>query len=123
MSLLRVVAPRFTALSTPTTRLTAARFGSSDAGVPSKDELSPRSKESTRSATHDEIAHDDDAAYNPNRTNPEDEKHAAGREQGLHGAQNPLEFSGATPEVSHQTRNNRTVKGGKKKPSGGTKSA
>jgi hypothetical protein len=80
MSLFRAVAPHLTALSAPTARLSAARFSSSDAKVPSKDDLNPTSKESTRSATNDEIAHDDDAAYNPNRTNPVDEKQTAGRE-------------------------------------------
>ncbi|CCX31697.1 Protein of unknown function [Pyronema omphalodes CBS 100304] len=46
--------------------------------VPSKDELSPRSKEQTRSATHEEIAQDS-TAYNSD-TNPQSQKQSVGQE-------------------------------------------
>ncbi|KAI5849875.1 hypothetical protein BZA05DRAFT_401825 [Tricharina praecox] len=119
--------PRLVRPTVATTSITATRYKSHKANtsgdVPSKDELKPTSKESTRSGTNDQIAHED-AAFNPN-SNPVEEKGDVGREEGSpsYGMENPLEFSGATPEVSHQTRDDRVVKGGDKKPSGGSKGA
>jgi hypothetical protein len=46
--------------------------------VPSKDELAPRSKEQTRSGTHEEIAQDS-TAYNSD-TNPQSQKQSVGQE-------------------------------------------
>jgi hypothetical protein len=42
--------------------------------------LNPQPKEYTKTGTHDEIAHDEDAAFNPNKTNPAEEKATAGEE-------------------------------------------
>jgi hypothetical protein len=53
----------------------------SEAKIHSKDDLSPRSKESTRSGTNDEIA-GDNSAYNPRTTNPVAEKSETGAEVG-----------------------------------------
>ncbi|KAF8539774.1 hypothetical protein BDD12DRAFT_836395 [Trichophaea hybrida] len=111
--------PRFL----PSLTLSTRRLARSTSKIPHKDSLNPTSKETTRSGTNDEIAHDD-AAYNSD-TNPASQKAAAGKEEGLppSGAQNPLEYSPATPEVSYQVRDERSVKGGEKKPSGGSKNA
>lgn len=58
----------------------SASESDSDAKIPSKDDVDPSSKESTRSATHDEIARNSDVAFNPGKTNPVDEKTTAGAE-------------------------------------------
>jgi len=71
---------RLTTRFTPTFVASAGRrtLASSTSKIPHKDDLTPTSKESTRSGTNDEIAHDD-VAYNSD-TNPASEKAAAGRE-------------------------------------------
>jgi len=53
----------------------------SDSKVADKDDLHLVSKESTRSGTDDELAHDN-AAFNPSMTNPQDQKAAVGFEVG-----------------------------------------
>ncbi|KAF8244114.1 hypothetical protein K440DRAFT_25287 [Wilcoxina mikolae CBS 423.85] len=58
--------------------LSTRRLASSTSKIPHKDSLNPTSKESTRSGTNDEIAHDD-AAYNSD-TDPASQKAAAGKE-------------------------------------------
>jgi hypothetical protein len=53
----------------------------SDSKVADKDDLHPVSKESTRSGTDDELAHNN-ASFNPSMTNPQDQKAAVGSEVG-----------------------------------------
>lgn len=54
----------------------------SDEKIGSKDDLNPRRREGTKSGYDDEIA-SDNAAYDPNVTNPEKEKKMVGNEVSL----------------------------------------
>lgn len=73
----------------------------SAARLPYKDDqdresLKPKAQEYVKGdeAGDDAAAHKDDAAYNPDKTNPETEKGMAGD------GSNPLEFSPANPDLS-----------------------
>jgi hypothetical protein len=62
-----------------------------------RESLKPRSKENTRSSSDGEIAESHgDAAFNPNKTSPEEAKDTAGADT----EGNPLEVSGANQEMS-----------------------
>jgi len=93
-------------------------------GTFNQGESSEYGNEQTKSGTHQEIVHDNpDAAFNPNMTRSDQVKRSAGEESGDSG--NPLEYSGATPEVSQVKRDHRPVQGEKdrSKASGGSKRA
>ncbi|KAH7381476.1 hypothetical protein DE146DRAFT_287245 [Phaeosphaeria sp. MPI-PUGE-AT-0046c] len=82
------LAPRF--LST-----TPARFAQKDAQ--DKDSLKPRSTEYSKSGS-DDAAASSDAAFNPNKTSPEEAEATAEREQG--GKDNSLNASPGNPDIS-----------------------
>ena len=69
--------PTVTTIYTTATRLKSQSASASSGEVPSKDELKPTSKESTRSGTNDQIARDD-AAFSRS-TDPAVEKSEVGR--------------------------------------------
>jgi hypothetical protein len=81
-------APRF--LST-----TPTRFASKEAQ--DKDTLAPRSTEYSKSGSDDEAAKSD-AAFNPNKTSPEEAEATAEREAG--GKDNSLNASPSNPDIS-----------------------
>jgi hypothetical protein len=83
-----ILAPRF--LST-----TRTRFAQKDAQ--DKDSLVPRSTEYSKSGS-DDAAASSDAAFNPNKTSPEEAEATAEREQG--GKDNSLNASPSNKEVS-----------------------
>ncbi|KAI1078103.1 hypothetical protein F5B20DRAFT_242531 [Whalleya microplaca] len=97
---LRARAPLST--STRTNRLAARPLHRSSAlSVPYKDDmdresLKPKAHESTQTGTDDEMAHNPDAAFNPNKTDPEVARQAAG--VGNNG--NPLNGSAANKEFA-----------------------
>jgi len=70
------------------------RVGSQD-----KDSIDTEATEYSKSGTDDGAARQEDAAFNPNKTGPEDEKNTAGDGNNS----NPLNVSPANPEVSKQT--------------------
>jgi hypothetical protein len=59
-----------------------------------REALNPRRSEGTKSGYDDEVAEKSDAAYNPKKTDPKEEKNSA------QGNGNPLEVSGANQEFS-----------------------
>ncbi|KAF2193972.1 hypothetical protein K469DRAFT_709451 [Zopfia rhizophila CBS 207.26] len=61
-----------------------------------KDSLKPTSSEYSKSGTDDAAAANEDAAFNPNKTRPDQEKKTAGKK----GDGNPLEVSPGNQEVS-----------------------
>lgn len=62
-----------------------------------RESLKPKAHEYTQTGTDDEAAHSD-AAFNPNKTSPENEKDTAGA--GQTPAQNPLEGSPANKDMA-----------------------
>ncbi|KAK2074671.1 hypothetical protein P8C59_008859 [Phyllachora maydis] len=93
-----------------------------EAPIPYKDDqdrnsVKPRSTEYTKSGTDSNMAAQSDAAFNPNKTDPGQEKDAA-QENG-----NSLEVSGANPHISKPQGENpdQTVSdtSGKQRKSGG----
>ncbi|KAG7286133.1 hypothetical protein NEMBOFW57_008436 [Staphylotrichum longicolle] len=77
--------------------------------------LKPRRSEGTKSGSDDEVAEKTDAAFNPNKTSPEDEKASAANNG------NPLEASGANQEISKpQAPEEPQDKSDKKTKSGGS---
>jgi hypothetical protein len=83
-----VALPRFIS-STP------ARFAQKDAQ--DKDSLKPRSTEYSKSGSDDGAAHSD-AAFNPNKTSPEEAEATAEREAG--GKANTMNASPGNPDIS-----------------------
>jgi len=78
--------------------------------------LKPRPSEGTKSGSDDEVAEKTDAAFNPNKTAPEEEKASAANNG------NPLEASGANQEFSKpQSPEEPKDKSDKKTKSGGSK--
>ncbi|KAI7157467.1 hypothetical protein KC349_g5573 [Hortaea werneckii] len=65
-----------------------------------KDDLKPEPNEMSKSASDDQAAAVEDAAFNPKKTSPEDEYNTAGGESAKHGMNNPLDVSPANHEVS-----------------------
>ncbi|MCJ1351342.1 MAG: hypothetical protein MMC33_001326 [Icmadophila ericetorum] len=63
-----------------------------------KDSINTEATEYSKSGTDDEAARQEDTAYNPNKTDPDDQRKSAG--QGVGG--NPLEVSPANTDVSKQ---------------------
>lgn len=96
-----------------TTPIRAATKGAED-----KDSLNPQSTEYSKSGSDDQAAHSD-AAFNPNKTSPEEAEATAEREAG--GKDNSLNASPGNKEISEP--NSRGVGGNgaapKKKASGG----
>ncbi|KAF8429633.1 hypothetical protein EV426DRAFT_639421 [Tirmania nivea] len=89
-------------------------------------ESSQYSHETTKSGTHQEIVQDNpQAAFNPRITRPDEVKRSAEKEPQSGDTGNPLEYSGATSEVSQVKRDDRPVSGDKDRSqaSGGTKRA
>ncbi|RMZ68358.1 Ferredoxin [Pyrenophora seminiperda CCB06] len=74
---------------------TPARLAQKDAQ--DKDSLKPRSTEYSKSGSDDSAAHSD-AAFNPNKTSPEEAERTAEREAG--GKQNSLNVSPGNKDVS-----------------------
>ncbi|KAI5778404.1 hypothetical protein EDC01DRAFT_674136 [Geopyxis carbonaria] len=120
---------KHSAAAAPTARLLPAAVRSvhkgpneraSEAKIPSRDSIDVGSKEGTRSGTNEEIAHNA-ASYDPSTTDPLAEKRQTGVEEHTapDGAMNPLGYSGASPEVSHQQADDRGAKGKDRGPSGG----
>ncbi|KAK8013680.1 hypothetical protein PG991_009273 [Apiospora marii] len=62
-----------------------------------RESLSPKAHDYTISGTDDEVAANEDAAFNPDKTSPEAAKDTAGKGGG---AGNPLEFSPANKEMA-----------------------
>ncbi|KAK8158059.1 hypothetical protein BKA80DRAFT_184002, partial [Phyllosticta citrichinensis] len=63
-----------------------------------KDSLNPTSTEYSKSSGDDAAAQTTDAAFNPNKTSPEEETATANRESGED--TNPLDVSPGNPEIS-----------------------
>ncbi|KAL2162017.1 hypothetical protein VTH06DRAFT_7802 [Thermothelomyces fergusii] len=79
--------------------------------------LDPRRSEGTKSGSDDQVAEKTDAAFNPDKTRPEEAKESAAK--GSNG--NPLEASGANQEFSRpRAREEATDKSDKKTKSGGS---
>jgi hypothetical protein len=95
---------------------TPTRFAQKDAQ--DKDSLKPRSTEYSKSGS-DDAAASSDAAFNPNKTSPEEAEATAEREQG--GKDNSLNASPGNEEISRPNDPNVGGHGGapKKKQSGG----
>lgn len=87
-----------------------------------RESLNPRRSEGTNTGTDDQVAEKSDAAFNPNKTKPEDAKQSAAQ----HSNGNPLEASGANQEFSRsanpeETTADKTDKKTRSKGSSGTK--
>ncbi|MCJ1243574.1 hypothetical protein MMC30_000771 [Trapelia coarctata] len=80
-----------------TTRTLYPRKDSQD-----KDSINNESTEYSKSGSDDQAARQEDAAYNPNKTDPEDQKETAAKGNEPKEGSNPLEVSPANPEVSKQ---------------------
>ncbi|KAI9847996.1 MAG: hypothetical protein M1838_000668 [Thelocarpon superellum] len=63
-----------------------------------KDSINTEATEYSKSSTDDQAAREGDAAFDPNRTDPQEELEKAGEGHGSDG--NPLEVSPANPDVS-----------------------
>ncbi|KAI0888033.1 uncharacterized protein GGS22DRAFT_92601 [Annulohypoxylon maeteangense] len=116
---------RSTHLPSTPGRLAAIRqiHPSSALRAPYKDDMDresfkPKSHEYTQSGTDEEVATKQDAAFNPNKTDPETEKNAAAEESNG----NPLEQSPANKSFAEAGKGKEEDKshgGRKKKASGG----
>ncbi|KAI1122650.1 hypothetical protein F5Y10DRAFT_70904 [Nemania abortiva] len=86
-----------------------------------RESLKPRAHEYTQSGTDDETARQHgDAAFNPDKTAPENEKNTAGEGAAQKGKQNPLESSPADHDFAKGGRESEgKPQHGKKKKSGG----
>lgn len=88
-----------------------------------RDSVKPKAVEGGTSAT-DEATAETDAAFDPSKTSPEEQRAAADQETGKGDGGNPLDSSGANPEDSESMGEGggpemkETVKGGKGKASG-----
>ena len=87
---------------------------------PQKDEpqdreaLDPRKEEYSKSGGGDEAAADQsEAAFDPNKTDPESAKNTAGRGRGSGG--NPLDVSPANKDISQPKAGGKEVSGGREK--------
>lgn len=79
--------------------------------------LKPRPSDNTKSGSDDQVAEKTDAAFNPNKTSPEEAKQSAAEESNG----NPLEASGANQEFSKPRASEEAVdQSDKKTKSGGT---
>ncbi len=74
-----------------------------------RNSLKPRASDQTKSASDGDVAAHEDAAFNPKKTRPEEEKDAAGKKTDS----NPLEVSGANQDISKPQGDN---PGGRLKP-------
>ena len=74
-----------------------------------RNSLKPRASDQTKSAADGDVAAHEDAAFNPNKTRPEEAKDAAGKKTDA----NPLEVSGANQDISKPPGDN---SGGRLKP-------
>jgi len=81
-----------------------------------KDSIDTEATEYTKSGTDDGAARQEEAAFDPSKTDPQTEKDKAG--EGNEQSGNPLEVSAANPEVSKPRG---TEEGGAEKASGGKK--
>ncbi|EDU49620.1 hypothetical protein PtrSN002B_007343 [Pyrenophora tritici-repentis] len=95
---------------------TPSRFAQKDAQ--DKDSLKPRSTEYSKSGSDDSAAHSD-AAFNPNKTSPEEAERTAEKEAG--GKQNSMNVSPGNKEISDPNSPDVGGNGGapEKKSSGG----
>ncbi|KAI1211262.1 uncharacterized protein F4807DRAFT_30226 [Annulohypoxylon truncatum] len=117
--------PHLTSTTSTTVRLAASRqvHQSSALRAPYKDDmdresLKPKSHEYTQGGTDEDVATKQDAAFNPNKTDPDTEKKAAAEESNG----NPLEESPANKDFAEASRGKEEDKrtgGQKKKASGG----
>ncbi|KAL2069664.1 hypothetical protein VTL71DRAFT_14343, partial [Oculimacula yallundae] len=84
-----------------------------------KDSIDTEATEYTKSGTDDGAAKQEEAAFDPSTTDPEQERKIAGK--GTEGSGNPLDVSPANPEVSKQRGQTEggAEKGVGKKQSGG----
>ncbi|RPA96667.1 hypothetical protein L873DRAFT_1207028 [Choiromyces venosus 120613-1] len=115
----RTLRPLIPSISSPNQPITKSHLrpkstyeSTSDAKIPSKEDLNPTSKENTRTGTHDEVAHADNTAYNPDLTDPGSERLSAGIETKKPG--NPLDASPANPEISFPEEDSRAEVGADK---------
>jgi hypothetical protein len=90
LRLLSRATPRTVALARPFSATAVARLPYKDSQ--DRESLRPRAQEGSRSTSGD-VAHNPDAAFNPNKTSPEAEMKAA--EEGRSDSASPLENSGA----------------------------
>ncbi|MCJ1400560.1 hypothetical protein MMC11_003766 [Xylographa trunciseda] len=65
-----------------------------------KDSMNTEAQEYAKSGTDVDAANQNSAAFDPNKTDPMEQKEEAGK--GKEGSSNPLEVSPANPEVSKQ---------------------
>jgi hypothetical protein len=82
-----------------------------------RESLKPRAQEYSKSGSDEEVAANEEAAFDPSKTRPEQEKEAAGKGN----AGNPLETSPANQAVAHGGRGVEEDKthAGKQRASGG----
>jgi len=86
-----------------------------------RESINTEATENTKSGTDDSAARQEEAAFDPNKTDPESEKGAAG--VGNEQSGNPLEVSGANPDVSkerNQTEGGAEHGTGQRKSGGGS---
>ncbi|MDI1489681.1 MAG: hypothetical protein OHK93_000879 [Ramalina farinacea] len=79
-----------------------------------KDSINTEATEYSKSASDDEGARQQDAAFDPNITDPQEQKDVAGKDTG--GKNNPLDVSPANPEVNKGTKE--TAPGAESSPGG-----
>lgn len=90
-----------------------------------RESLKPKAHENTQSGTDDQVAQDSDAAFNPNKTDPDSERAAAARENTSQpGEGSPLDESAGNPDFAGNTTGSREDhrpggSGDSRKPSGG----
>lgn len=126
INMLRTLLPRHLPRTRPTT-ITLARPLSTTTplaarkGAEDKDSLQPSRSEQSLTGTDNAAAANEDAAFNPNKTRPEEEVDTAGKNKkdNPHGG-NPLDVSPGNQEVSQpKPGEGREVKGKERGPSGG----
>jgi len=87
-----------------------------------KDSINTEATEYSKSGTDDAAARNEDAAFDPSKTDPQTEKDTAG--EGNEESGNPLDVSPANPEVSkprdRQEGGAEKAAGGKKQSGGGS---
>ena len=125
----RTLLPRHLLRTRPTTTpltLSSRPFSSTTPlaarkGAEGKDDLQPSRSEYSQTGTDDTAAKNEDAAFNPNKTRPEQEVDTAGKD-GTHNPQggNPLDVSPGNQDVSQPVREEgRESKGKDRGASGG----
>jgi len=87
-------------------------------GSQDKDSIDTEATEYTKSGTDDEAAHQDEAAFDPNKTSPENMKEKAG--EGNEESGNPLEVSPANTDVSEGAGAEQPERGGGAEKSAGS---